>query len=85
MNENKSDPFCWKPNTLFMQILRKKKILKAGFDCIVLSPRMNVLSFAGAEISKMWPRYIYDVYFYKNVMAEKKCKKMPVLESTKKQ
>ena len=46
-----------------MQILQQKKnILKAGFDYIFLSPRMSVLSFTGAEISKMWPRYTTFIF-----------------------
>ena len=76
MNKNtgKSDPFCWKLNTIYANFAKKEKILKAGLWLYIFVPQDERFTFY-----RCWNQQnvasLYDVYFYKNVMAEKKCKK----------
>ena len=68
--KNKSVPFCWKLNTLSMQILRNNYCFAHQYDHFVW----------WLKSSNMWPRhtlfttqYNSDLvcYFYNNAMAEK--------------
>ena len=57
VNKNKSVPFCWKPNTLFMQILRKILSLKRGLT-VLFRPKVWPLCLLPLlKLSDMWPRH----------------------------